>query len=212
MVRFLSSAVLLFGLASCADQQVADKETMAVMPPTGSVEAARLVSVFNEACLSHFPNDEAIVAAFQSSGFSIVEEPLDDFEHDFWRLSNGEGDLSAISGRSILWWHGPDGEGGADQIHICHVDAELSDPELVESALEDLMNSTGERVELFQSEKVSSLRQGTMRNSFGVFQVSFSQSKVVRKTYQGKRPEECDGLEKCLIWGRSELKIERVNS
>ncbi len=177
------------------------------MPPTGTVEAASLVSAFNQTCQPHFPDNEAIVAAFKKTGYSTVEEPSDNFEKDFWRFSSKNRSISGTSGNSILWWHGAH-SGGADPFQFCQIEAELSNPEQAHAALEKLVTSAGAKVVLFVDEKVSGSRNGTVQNSFGTIRVSFEQSQSIHGLNQGKLSEKCGGLEKCLVWGRAKLSIQ----
>ena len=210
MARSLFLGLTLFFLAACEPQPFEEEKPRIVMQPTGTVEAASLVSAFNQTCLPHFPDNEAIVVAFKRTGYSIVEEPSDDIDKDFWRFSNRNRNISAASGNSIILWHGANSAGESDPFQFCQIEAELSNPEQAETALEQLVTPSGKKVELLVNEVVSSTRDGTVQNSSGTFRVSFEQSLIVHGLNQGKLPEKCGGLEKCLVWGRAKLSIGPV--
>lgn len=210
MMRFLSLFLTFRLLTACVPQPVEDEPPLVSMPPTGTVEASTLVSVFNQTCLSYFPDNEAIAVSFHNTGYSILEEPRDDFEKDFRILSNKKKSIFASFGNSILWWDGPRGTGGAIPFQFCRIEAELSNPEQAETALEQLVTPSGEKVELLVDEERARWRGGTVHSKFGSFQVSFDQSKYIHGLNQGKLSEECDGLEKCLVWGRAKLSIGPV--
>lgn len=207
MVRSLYLGLTVF-LAACESQPLQEEKPLIVMPPTGTVEAASIVSTFNQACLSHFPNNEAIVTGFKRTGYTVVEEPSDNFEKDFWLFSNKNRSISAASGNSITWSHGARGAWGADTFQFCQIEAELSNPEQAATALEQLMTPNGEKVELLATEGGPHLRSGTVQNSFGTFRVSFEQSQSIHGLNQGKLSEKCGGLEKCLVWRRAKLSIQ----